>query len=317
MTDFDPTAERAHHRLAATLAGIDIDDFVTPRSCEAVLNGLRLHYLDWGMDGKPSILLLHGGGQTARTWDLVALALRREYRCLALDQRGHGDSEWSYGFAYGPEDHAGDILALLDDLEIERVIVVGMSMGCINGLHFAAHHSERVAAFVAVDAGPWVQMDGGQRIIDFVAESSQNAVLLEEWVERALRFNPRRDPRLLRRSLLHNLRRLPDGALMLKTDRRRPIDTGEMAVRLQALRQDVHRVTCPTLVVRGGDSDVLSDEDAERFARALHDGRWIRIAGAGHTVQGDQPAQLVRAVRAFLAQCAESAGSRLRCETDC
>jgi len=305
MTNLSPTIdradERAHHRLAATLAGIGIDDFVAPRSREAVLNGLRLHYLDWGSDGHPPILLLHGGGQTARTWDLVALALRREYRCIALDQRGHGDSEWSYGFAYGPEDHVGDILALLDELKIERAIVVGMSMGCINGLHLAAHHPERVAAFVAVDAGPWVQMNGGRRIIDFVADSSQHAGVLEEWVERAMRFNPRRDPRLLRRSLLHNLRRLPDGALTWKTDRRRPIDMKEMEVRLRALRQAVHRITCPTLVVRGGDSDVLSDEDAERFARGLPDGRWVRIEGAGHTVQGDQPAALVREVRAFLA----------------
>ncbi len=296
----DFAAERAHHHLAATLARIDIDEFVAPRSHEAVLNGLRLHYLDWGADGKPPILLLHGGGQTARTWDLVALALRREYRCIALDQRGHGDSEWSYGFAYDPKDHARDILALLDDLGIERATVVGMSMGCINGLHLAAHHPERVAAFVAVDAGPWVQMGGGQRIIDFVAKSSRHAGRLEEWVERAVRFNPRRDPRLLRRSLLHNLRRLPDGTLTWKTDRRRPIDLKAMEERLRALRLAVPSITCPTLVVRGGDSDVLTDEDAERFAGALPDGRWVTIPGAGHTVQGDQPAALVREVRNFL-----------------
>lgn len=298
----DRDAERAHHRLAAELAGLDVDDFVAPRSRDVALNGLRLHYLDWGPNGKPAILLLHGGGQTARTWDLVALALRREYRCIALDQRGHGDSEWSRAFAYGPADHAGDCLALLDELGIEHAIVVGMSMGCINGLHLAGHHPERVAAFVAVDAGPWVQMGGGQRIIDFVAESSQQAGPLEQWVERAMRFNPRRDPRLLRRSLLHNLRRSPDGTLTWKTDRRRPIDMEAMAARLRDLRQLVPEITCPTLVVRGSESDVFSDEDAERFARALPDGCWVRIPGAGHTVQGDQPAELVKEIRAFLAQ---------------
>ena len=305
----DRDAERSHHRLAAELAGIDVEEFVAPRHRDVVLNGLRLHYLDWGLDGKPPILLLHGGGQTARTWDLVALALRCDYRCIALDQRGHGDSEWSNGLAYGSADHAGDALALLDHLEIERAIVIGMSMGCINGLHLAAHNPERVAAFVAVDAGPWVQLSGGQRILDFVAESAQKAGRLDDWVERALHFNPRRDPRLLRRSLLHNLRRLPDGVLTWKTDRRRPFNTEDIAERLRELRKVVPEILCPTLVVRGCESDVFSDGDAEHFANALPNGRWVRIQGAGHTVQGDRPAELVKEVREFLAIHAGAPGT--------
>src|SRR5262245_1878470 len=90
----------AHHRSAAELAGLEIPEFVAPEHHDVVLGGLRLHYLDWGTAGHPPALFLHGGGQTARTWDLCCLALRPELRCIALDQRGHGDSEWSYGFAY-------------------------------------------------------------------------------------------------------------------------------------------------------------------------------------------------------------------------
>jgi pimeloyl-ACP methyl ester carboxylesterase len=297
----DPEHERELHQVGAKLAGLEVAEFVLPEHHHAVLHGMRFHYLDWGTRGKPPVLLLHGGGQTARTWDLCALALRPRLHCLALDQRGHGDSEWAYDFAYAPDDHAQDFAALLDHLGIARAIVVGMSMGCLNGLCFSARWPERVAAFVAVDAGPWVQMEGGRRIADFV-RGADGAQGLDDWVAAAQRFNPRRDPRLLRQSLLHNLRALPDGKLTWKTDRRRPIDLGAIEGRLATLREKLDRIRCPVLILRGAESDVFSDEDAARFAAALPDARWTSIAGAGHAIQGDKPAELVREVAAFLAE---------------
>ena len=294
-----PEEQLAHHRLAAEISGIEIPEFVQPTHHHLVVEGLRLHYLDWGQPDLPPTLFLHGGGQTARTWDLVCLALRQQMRCLALDQRGHGDSEWSYANEYTPEHHADDIEALLDALSIERAVVVGMSMGCINGLHFTARRPDRVAAFVAVDAGPWVRMEGGQRIIDFV-QSARSLESLEMYVERAVAFNPRRDPRLLRFSLLHNLRQQSDGTLTWKTDRRRSLDVQIMQEQITSLQKLVSEIRCPTLVVRGAESDVFGDEEAERFSNAVEDGRWVRVQGAGHTVQGDQPAALVEEIRGFL-----------------
>jgi pimeloyl-ACP methyl ester carboxylesterase len=296
-----PTAaeERAHHRLAAELAGMEIPRFVAPEHRHVVLRGMRFHYLDWGEPGLLPALFLHGGVQTARTWDLPCLALRSDLHCLALDQRGHGDSEWSQALDYSGEAHAGDVEALLDHLAIERAVVVGMSMGCLNGLHFAARQPDRVAAFVAVDAGPWIRLEGSRRITDFVRDADGEAEL-ETWVARALRFNPRRDPRLLRTSLLHNLRELPDGALTWKTDRRRPICLEEMEARLAELRRLLSRLRLPVLILRGAESDVFLDEHAERFADALPDARWVRIEGAGHAIQGDRPGALVREIRGFL-----------------
>jgi esterase len=295
----DAAAENAHHREVAARAGLAIPEFVAPEHAHVVLGGIRLHYLDWGTAGRVPALFLHGGNQTARTWDLCCLALRSELHCIALDQRGHGDSEWSYDFSYAPEFHAADFAALLDHLAIERAVVIGMSMGCLNGLAFALAHPERVAALVAVDAGPWVQIEGGRRIVDFVREADGGGDL-EAWVAAARRFNPRRDPAILRRSLLHNLRALPDGTLTWKSDRRRPTDLAAMQARLAELGTRVGAIRCPALVVRGAESDVFSDADAERFAAALPDARRVAIPGAGHTVQGDQPAALVREVRAFL-----------------
>lgn len=291
--------QRAHHELAARLAGLDIPELVAPTHSHHVVGGLRLHLLDWGRPEKPPVLFLHGGGQTARTWDLICLALRPEYRCLALDQRGHGDSEWSYDFDYAPESHARDVAGVLDALGIERIVVVGMSMGCLNGLAFAVTHPERVGAFVAVDAGPWVHVEGGRGIIRFMTDSD-GARSIEELVEKVLRFNRRRDPRLLAVSLRHNLRRLPDGTLTWKTDRRRAWDLEMLRARLERLQAQVGGLTCPTLILRGAESGLFLDRQAARFAAALPDARWVRVEGAGHTIQGDAPAALVREVRAFL-----------------
>lgn len=297
----DPSEERRHHELAASLSGLEIEEFVSPAHHDVVLRGMRFHYLDWGRAGRPAVLLLHGGGQTARTWDLPCLMLRRDLHCIALDQRGHGDSEWSYALEYSPDAHAGDVEALLDHLRIERAVVVGMSMGCVNGLHLAARRPDRVRAFVAVDAGPWVQLDGGRRISDFMAGAAFLGSL-DEWIEHALRFNPRRDRRLLRRSLLYNVRQMSDGSLTWKSDRRRPFSTESMRRPLEDLRDRVlPEIRCPTLIVRGGESDVFFDEDAERFANALPDARWLRIEGAGHSIQGDRPGPLVDAIRDFVA----------------
>lgn len=291
--------ETAHHRLRCERAGIPARRYVRPRHSNLLLGGMRFHLVSWGSEDLPPVLFLHGGNQTARTWDLICHELSASHRCLALDQRGHGDSEWSPAFDYGPDAHARDIAALVDHYRIEQLVMVGMSMGCVNALRYAIDHPERLAGLVAVDAGPWVRLDGAQRISDFVRDCTELPAL-EDYVERAMRFNPRRDPRLLRVSLRHSLRRLPDGSLTWKSDRRRPLDPNSLEPMLVDLRDGLDRIVCPALVVRGAQSDVFSDADARRFAEALPRGRWTSVPGAGHTVQGDNPARLLEEIRAFL-----------------
>jgi pimeloyl-ACP methyl ester carboxylesterase len=127
---------------------------------------------------------------------------------------------------------------------------------------------------------------------------------VEDFVQRARAFNPRRDPRLLRYSLLHNLRRLPDGACTWKYDRRglSPENLASVWRSLDKLRDRIDAVACPVLVVRGAESDAFSDTDAAGFAAALPDGRWARVENAGHTVQGDNPRGLVEVLAEFLAE---------------
>jgi len=127
---------------------------------------------------------------------------------------------------------------------------------------------------------------------------------IDEVIERALAFNPRRDPRLLRLSLRHNLRQTPKGQWMWKYDQRHrgKAEPGAYERRRELLWDAVAKISCPTLVVRGAQSDVFHDEDAERLTAALPRGRWVRVENAGHTVQGDNPAGLLTELRGFLGE---------------
>jgi len=297
-----PDEFREHLALSSATAGLKLPDLALPAAHHVILRGMRFHYLDWGTAGLPPVLFLHGGGLNVHTWDLVCAALKIERHCLALDQRGHGDSEWSPEMDYATESHAADLDAFVDHLGLDRFVLVGMSLGGANGLAWAGAHSQRLAALVLVDVGPETRQAGVRKIAAFTSEATP-LDSVEDFVTRALAFNPRRNATLLRRSLLHNLRRMPDGKWMWKYDQRhrgRGVDPAAVERRRRLLWSAAAQVACPTLVVRGGESDVFHDEDAERLAGALPDGRWVKVEGAGHTVQGDNPVGLLAALRGFL-----------------
>ena len=273
-----------------------------PTDHDAVLRGMRLHYLDWGSAGEPPVLLLHGGCLTAHTWDGVCDELRGEVRCLALDQRGHGDSEWSPTGDYRTEAFAGDLAALIEHIGLRRPVLVGHSLGGMNAIAYAAERPDALAGLVLVDVGGEVDWSGADRIVDFVRGG---AVLdsLDAFVERARAFHPGRDPDVLRTSLLHNLRQLPDGRWTWKYDHRGIVATvGDMRDKIAAMRAQIPALACPTLVVRGERSDVLSEDAARAVAAELPDGRLATVPDAGHAVQGDNPAGLAAVLRDFLAE---------------
>ena len=303
-TSFLASPEYLEHLSdASAKAGMNLPALIVPDEHQVVLGRMRFRYLDWGTRGKTSLVFLHGGGLTAHTWDLVCLALRTDYRCLAIDLRGHGDSEWSPEMDYGIEAHRGDVEAFVDHLGLDGFGLVGMSLGGLTALAYAGRQAARLSSLVIVDSGPEARQEGARRIQEFVAAPAEFDSI-DEVIERALSFNPRRDAKLLRRSLQHNLRRMPNGKLTWKHDRRHraKFDAEEWARRRQGLWDVIPRITCPTLVVRGGRSDVFHDEDAEKLATALPCGSWVRVEDAGHTVQGDNPRGLVAELRRFLDQ---------------
>jgi pimeloyl-ACP methyl ester carboxylesterase len=290
-----------HLKTTAVRAGFSFDEVVLPSAKTVLVDKLRFRYLDWGNEALRPILFLHGGALTAHTWDLCCLALRDEFHCIALDQRGHGDSDWAPDADYSIAAQREDVSGFVDQMGLDRFVLVGMSMGAINALAFAVSYVEKLSALVLIDAGPEVRRRGSSRIRDFV-NGSAKPESLDAIIERALAFNPRRDPKVLRRSLMHNLRQQSDGTWVWKYDRRRFQQMGEVhAAERQGLAEGLEKVTCPALVVRGAESDVFHEEDAERLAQRLPDGRYITIPRAGHTVQGDNPKDLAAALREFLA----------------
>ncbi len=291
--------------LAAAISGLKPRQVVLPAAGDVIVDHFRLHYLDWGNPGNgPAILFLHGGGLNAHTWDVVSVMLRQRYHCVALDQRGHGDSEWSPGSDYAMASHLRDIEGFAAQMKLHRPVLVGQSMGGMNAINYASRHSEQMAGLVVVDVGPEIIPAGGQRIRDFIAAPQLDSP--EEFLQRATRFNPLRDPRILRRSLYYNLRQLPNGKWTWKHDTRRNaeapgVDMAAVAARRAAeLWEAVAKIKCPTMVVRGALSDVISDEQAQKFVRALPNGRFVKVEGAGHNVQGDNPAGLLAVLEPFL-----------------
>ena len=293
----------SHLRAAIDVAGVDVDEVVLPADHDVVVDGLRLHYLDWGRKGRRPVLFLHGGCLTAHTWDLVCLALRADFHCLALDQRGHGDSEWSPALDYSPDAHVRDIRRLIEQLGLERPVLVGHSLGGLNAMVLAATAAEELGGVALVDVGPEPHPGAVKRIGDFVMGDPGDGSL-EDFVERARAFNRRRDPRLLRYSLRHNLRPTPDGTLTWKYDRRGLTSeyVASLRRRFEGLQKSAETITCPVLVIRGAESDALSDQQAAGFAAALPDGRWDKVEDAGHTIQGDNPRGVVKVLARFLAE---------------
>jgi pimeloyl-ACP methyl ester carboxylesterase len=296
-----PVEELEHLALAARISGVKTE-IVLPTRHEIAMAGMRLHYLDWGTAGRRPIVFLHGAALNAHTWDVVCLILRQQHHCYAVDQRGHGESAWAEDADYTGDAHRGDIEAFVDYLGLNQFVLVGHSMGGFNAYNYAFHHSHRLAALVLVDAGPSMLEKGARRIVDFVNQTAE-LDSLEEVIEKAIEFNPRRDPRLLRRSLLHNFRQSPTGKWLRKTDLRMwngDLNRGQERKKLKERFRQAARVSCPTLIVRGGLSDVFTTEDAQTLATDFPHGHYAQVGEAGHTVQGDNPRVFADVVSQFL-----------------
>ena len=264
------------------------------------VNGVTLHYLDWGPATAPPVVLLHGITGHARVWDHLAERLVPGRRVLALDQRGHGDSEAAPDDDYRVATMADDVAAFAGSLQLDRFALLGHSMGGRIAIQYAAAHAGRLERLIIVDIGPDIELAGLQRVRTMMSQSPER-IESEEWaVEYIRRANPLQDLELLRQRVHHGLKRLPDGELtwkyakglrdMMRAGRRDAVD----------LWEPLARIPCPTLVVRGAESDILSAEVAKKMTERLPDGRLVEIPAAGHTVPADRPDDFVRHVRAFL-----------------
>lgn len=259
-------------------------------------DGVRLHYLDWPGAGEV-LLLLHGGALSAHTFDLLALALGG-IRCIALDMRGHGLSDWAD--QYPIDRFAADVVELTDDLGLTAIHMAGMSLGgCVAG-HAAPLLGRRLKSLAFIDVADEVNFAASARMRAFI-DRVRPVARVDDLVRQALTVSPRTDPDLMSYRYQHLLKSGPDG-FTWRTDRRRRADFAAILGKLAELAGLAPQLSCPVLVVKGGRSRVLSHRRLELFAGRFPGGAWTVIPEAGHNVQEDQPVLLAAALRDTIAR---------------
>jgi len=272
-------------------------------------DGLSLHVLEWSAEGVP-LLLLHGFGNEAHVWDDFAPALAPYYRVLALDHRGHGESDRDPEARYDHDAMVRDVEAVTEALGATRLVVVGHSLGGRIATLFAGRHPERLAGLVLVDIGPEVDPRGMTRIGLETRRQGEGAFgSVEEYAALLTRLYPAARPEVVRRMARHGLRERPDGRLEVRIDPAlRAGVAGEtaeesdrrIAAAAEAQWEALARVACPALVVRGAASDILAPDVADRMVEeVLPDARLAVVARAGHSVMVDNPEGFRDAVCAF------------------
>lgn len=299
---------------AARAAGIEPPRVVLPEDRHVELNSIEFHYLDWGNETAPHVLLLHGGALQAHTWDLAALLLRDRYHLVALSQRGHGDTGWT------PEKEldkdASDLMLedtrqFIEHLGYDRLALVGMSMGGINAIRYAARYPDKLTALGIVDVAP-ESMREGQIEMETYRKSTETLDAFDDFLARSQEFMPHRPVEHLRYSLTHALRQTEDGRWTWKQDHRprRPVSDEERQIRSEALWANLKSIRTPTMLFRGADSRILDPAVADRVVNMMADCRMVEIPGATHNVHSDNPGDFARALDEFLASTAGAAAER-------
>lgn len=270
--------------------------------------GLRLHYVVWGREDKPPLLLVHGGRDHCRSWDFVAQRLKDRFRIYAPDLRGHGDSDWAAGAAYNLSQFLLDLALLTDTIE-GPVTIIGHSMGGALALQYAAVFPERTARVVAIEGlGPapvedaplpvrmrqWIHR---MRVLE--QREPRRYASIEEAARRMMEVNPRLSVEVARHLSLYGTRCDEDGRYSWKFDRRVP--TGSpYEFDLQRAQEMWSHVRVPVLLISGSDSgEMLRQWDVR--ATVIPNHRSVVIEGAGHWVHHDQLERFLEVVGRFLA----------------
>lgn len=265
------------------------------------VNGVTLRYLDWGTAGKNPLICLHGNNRHAHIWDEFAEAMSSHYHVYAIDQRGHGESEWASD-GYHRDKYVADLAAFMDSMSIDKAVLVGLSMGGWNALLYAAENSHRVDRFIMVDIGP----EGNPKLVER-RKNWKGAPLEMDTFEDALVWARKDDPWCSEERRLRDIRdrtrQHPDGTwrwkcdpIILTTFLPDNVDPGCIDRYWKA----IEKVQCPFMEVRGKESITVSDETIEKMKMANRLFSTIDVDGAGHEVTTDKPYEFIAVTRDFL-----------------
>lgn len=267
-------------------------------------DGLWLVGDQYGSAGAPTVVLLHGGGQTRHSWGTAARALAgRGYHVLSYDARGHGDSSWAPGGDYSFASLADDLRDVLGE-ETAPVALIGASMGGMTAFRAVGDGLVAAAALVLVDIVPSPSKAGGRRITSFMNSHHGGFGSLEEAADAIAAFYPERERPADISGLRRNLREREDRRLYWHWDPRlfgsgpdpEPPDFREWAIGMAGA------VQCPTLLVRGARSDVVDDAGVAELRQLVPQTEVLDVTGAGHMIVGDRNDAFNRGVIDFIAR---------------
>jgi len=264
-------------------------------------DGVQLAADAYGDEAAPVVLLMHGGGQTRHSWGGTARALaERGYRAIAIDARGHGDSDWAQDRRYKIDTFARDLETVAARFD-KPPAVVGASLGGNSAMLAKGEFRAELGAIVLVDIGPKVEHDGVARIYEFMKARPEGYASLDEVADAVAAYQPHRERPKDVSGLAKNLRLGDDGRYRWHWD---PAflegmfsPQPELAARLEHAARNLD---CPVMLIRGKLSDLLSEEKAREFLEICPHAEYVDVAGAGHMVAGDVNDRFTDAVVSFL-----------------
>ena len=241
-----------------------------------------------GAGDRPSVLFLHGGGQNRFSWKNTGQILADEgSHVVALDSRGHGDSDRSPDANYSVDALCADTLTVIDQID-RPVIVIGASMGGMTGILAAEEAGpQKVTKLVLVDVVPRYEKHGSARIREFMASGLHGFESLEHAAEAVAAYLPYRKKPRSPEGLKKNLR-FRDGRWFWHWDPAfltKPMD--DSFVREEKLEQAAIDLEIPILLIRGRLSDVVSEEGVKHFLKTVRHAEFVELSDAGHTAAGD------------------------------
>jgi len=270
--------------------------------------GLRLHYVDWGNESAPPLILVHGGLDHCRNWDAIARELQPHFHIMAPDLRGHGDSEWAKGSSYSLADHVYDLSRLIRAAGLQDPALVGHSMGGMVSLAYAGTYPAQVSRLGILDG---IFLAGSRRTpiheqisrwidqLDRIGEREASTFrTIEEASQRLSTRNKRLTPAQALHLARHGLRQHTDGLYRWKFDHHL-----RARAPYRLLPDDYtglwSRITCPTLLM-WGDESYLSDPEAAGLLKHFKQAELQKIAGAGHWLHHDRLDLVLASLRLFL-----------------
>lgn len=259
------------------------------------VNNLHLHYLEWNVKKEPGMLLLHGTGDDAHIWQDFTSFAANHFKIIALDQRGHGKSDWARPAAYSCKDYTDDITAVIKGLKLSKIILIGHSMGALHATSIAADNPELVSYLVHVDINPKPPEWNRDYLRGLFKTLPHTYSCVEEFSQILRKASPYADEKTLLNLAGNALKKKHNNKFYRRCDL-------EVFHHFDQYNLDyiLPKISCPTLIVRGAESRVMNNEAAREMEKKISTSKLVEIPYATHSVLTDAPDIFQNEVEKFL-----------------